>query len=207
MQFKVLLHLDQPVNKYCTHGGRHLGLTRHVVIDCKLHLSTASGKVHAHITLALWQSQRLSWQTSQITYQCTLQFHSQWYHVHHTHTTVLWHSGFCPGEPMPEETFTHSHLLWSSIISYLLHLYIMIHGILPVQFTCLTVFFHNLSPSFLWCTSWPGTLNFILHTFLHQITVVFSQHMSIPSQPVVPTYVSNPNLSLWALYLELYRVA
>jgi len=35
-------------------------------------------------------------------------------------------------------------------------------------FTCLKVFFDNLSPSFLWSTSWPGALNFILHTFLHQ---------------------------------------
>ena len=31
----------------------------------------------------------------------------------------------------------------------------------PVQITCLTVFLHNLSPSPLWCTSWPGTLHFI----------------------------------------------
>jgi len=28
-------------------------------------------------------------------------------------------------------------------------------------------------PSFLWSTSWPGTLHFILHTFLHQIIVFF----------------------------------
>jgi len=26
-----------------------------------------------------------------------------------------------PGEPVPEETFTHSHSSWSSIASYLLH--------------------------------------------------------------------------------------
>jgi len=69
------------------------------------------------------------------------------------------------GEPVPEETFTHSHLSWLSIIPYLLPLSIMIHGILPVQFMCLTVFFHNLCPSFLWSLSWPGTVHFILHTF------------------------------------------
>jgi len=46
-----------------------------------------------------------------------------------------------PDEPVPEETFTHSHLSWSSIIPYLLPPSIMIHGILSVQFTCLTVFF------------------------------------------------------------------
>jgi len=52
-----------------------------------------------------------------------------------------------PGEPVPEETFTHSHLSWSSVVPYLLHPSNMIHGILPVQSTRLTVFFHNLSPN------------------------------------------------------------
>jgi len=61
------------------------------------------------------------------------------------------------GEPVPEETFTHSHQSWSSVIPYLLPPSITI---LPVQFTCLTVFFHNLSLSFLLSTSWPGTLNY-----------------------------------------------
>jgi len=42
-----------------------------------------------------------------------------------------------PGELVPEETFTHSHLSWSSVIPYLLPLSITIHCILPVQFTCL----------------------------------------------------------------------
>ena len=67
----------------------------------------------------------------------------------------------------------------------LLHPSITIHGILPVQFTCLTVFFHNLSPSFLCSTSWPGTIHFILYTFHHPIIVFFSQQMPIPSQPVL----------------------
>ena len=46
------------------------------------------------------------------------------------------------GEPVSEETFTHSHLLWSSIVPYLLPPSITIHGILPVQSTHLTIFFH-----------------------------------------------------------------
>jgi len=91
-----------------------------------------------------------------------------------------------PDEPVPEETFTQSHLSWSSIAPYLLHPFNTMYGILPVQSTCLTIFFHNLSPSFLCSTSWPGTLHFILHTFLHPIIVFFSQHMPIPSQPVLP---------------------
>jgi len=44
------------------------------------------------------------------------------------------------GKPVPKETFTNLHLSWSSIISYLLPPSCMIHGIFPVQFTCLTVF-------------------------------------------------------------------
>ena len=50
-----------------------------------------------------------------------------------------------PGEPVPEETFTHLHLSWSSIVPYLLLPCTTIHGILPVQSICLEVFFHNLS--------------------------------------------------------------
>jgi len=61
-----------------------------------------------------------------------------------------------PGEPVPEETLTHSHLSWSSIIHYLLPPSIMIHVILLVQLTCLTVFMHSLCASFLWSDSWPG---------------------------------------------------
>jgi len=36
--------------------------------------------------------------------------------------------------------------------------------------------FHNLCPSFLWSTSWSGTLHFILHAFLHPVTVPFFCH-------------------------------
>jgi len=36
-------------------------------------------------------------------------------------------------EPVPEETFTHSHLSWSLMITYLLPPSIAIQGILPVQ--------------------------------------------------------------------------
>jgi len=48
--------------------------------------------------------------------------------------TVLWPSGFCPGQPRWDGTrkkITHSHLSWSSVILYLLPPS-MIHVILPV---------------------------------------------------------------------------
>jgi len=52
----------------------------------------------------------------------------------HTHTQPFYGSqDFVrdnPGEPVPEETFTHSHLSWSPSNT--------IHGIHPVQFMCLT---------------------------------------------------------------------
>ena len=35
--------------------------------------------------------------------------------------------------------------------------------------------YHNIS-KFLWSTSWPGTLHFILHTFHHPITLLFAAH-------------------------------
>ena len=93
----------------------------------------------------------------------------------HTHTQLFYGSmdfvRYNPVKPVPEEIFTHSNLSWSSIIPYLLHPSTVIHGILPVQSTHLTVFFHNLSPSFLWSLSWAVTLHFILHTFLHPIIV------------------------------------
>jgi len=106
------------------------------------------------------------------------------------------------GKPVPEETFSHSHLPCSSIITYLLPPSITIHGILSVQFTCLAVFFHNLTGSFLWSTSWPGTLHFILHTFLHSI-IVFAAHTITTCFAIVPRLCHLIIVSLSTLYLEL----
>jgi len=78
---------------------------------------------------------------------------------HITHTQPFYGSlGFVrdnPGEPIPDEPFTHSpnmvinHPLSATSIYYnpwhpLCSIYV--HDSL----------FHNLSPSFLWSTSWPG---------------------------------------------------
>jgi len=79
-----------------------------------------------------------------------------------------------PGEPVPEETSSHLQLSWSPIILYVLPPSTTSQSILTLQCTYLTVFLHNLSPSLLWSTSWPGTLHFILHTFLHPNIVFFS---------------------------------
>ena len=106
----------------------------------------------------------------------------------HTTTTVL--RPFVQdyaGEPVPEETLTHPPS-WPSSNLYKLLPSTTIHSILPVQITCLAIFLHNLSPCPLWST-WSGALHLIFHTFLHPISVLFSQHMPIQlpshSQPVL----------------------
>jgi len=139
---------------------------------------------------------------TRITYYCTVLLLHTRTHAQPVYGSLDFVRGN-PGEPVPEEMFTHSHLLWSSIIPYLLPLSITIHGILPVQFKYLTDFFQNLSPSFLWSTSWPGTLHFILHTFLHPIIVFFRStcpyHCNL-FHCSTKIMSSNPSLSL-KLYL------
>ena len=72
-------------------------------------------------------------------------------HTHNRFTALrifVWDNS---DEPVPEETFTHSHLSWSSIVPYLLHPSTTIHGILPVQSMHPTDFSHNLSKFCLVC--------------------------------------------------------
>jgi len=106
-------------------------------------------------------------------------------HTHtHTHTTILRLCGICPGKPGWAGTRRNIHPLhssWSSIIP-ICFLHLLWH-------VASSVFnphaLQSFSTSFLWSTSWPGTLHFILHTFLHPMIVFFSQHMPIPLQPVL----------------------
>ena len=37
----------------------------------------------------------------------------------------------------------------------------------------------------LWSSPWSWTLNFMLHTFLHPVIIIFSQHMTVPAHPVL----------------------
>ena len=90
-----------------------------------------------------------------------------------------------PYQPVPDETFTHSHLSWSSTILCQHPPSTTIHSILPVQFTCLTVLLHNLSPSLLWSILvWNPTLHslyisspnhcILFKTHSHTITACFA---------------------------------
>jgi len=106
----------------------------------------------------------------------------------------------------------HSHLLWSSFVPYLLHPSITIHGILPVQFTCLTAFINNLSPSFLWSRGRPLGLAHLLHTSYISSPnhcLLFTAHARTIATcfAVVPRLCDLILLSLSNLYLELYVVA
>jgi len=68
-------------------------------------------------------------------------------------TTVLWpFVRDYPGKPVPEETFTHSPIL---IIIQPLSASSIYYNPQHVQFTCLTIFLHNLCPCPLWSTSSP----------------------------------------------------
>ena len=88
-------------------------------------------------------------------------------------------------------------VLWSSIIPYLLPSSIVIHGIFPVEFTCLTVCLHNLSPNFLWSSSWPGTFHFIPHTFFTQSLCSFHNRCSYHRKLFYcSTEIMSSNLSL-----------
>ena len=68
---------------------------------------------------------------------------------------------------------THTHPDHQTSSLYQLPPSTTIHSILLVQFTCLTVLFHNLSPSPLWSSCWSWTLYFILHAFLHPVIIFF----------------------------------
>jgi len=109
----------------------------------------------------------------------------------HTHTQPFYSSlDFVqdnPGEQVSEETFTHSHLSWSSIIPYLLPPFITIHGILSVQFMCLTGFFHNLSKFSLVYLSWPPLHTSYISSTNHCLLFTAHAHSITTCFAIVPT--------------------
>ena len=111
----------------------------------------------------------------------------------HTHTHTQPCNGLLSGTTRVGRYQKKHSPTWSSDILYHLPPFTTIHGILCVQFTCLTVRSDNLSPGLLW--SW--TLYFILHAFLHPVIIIFSQHMPIPMQPVLLQY------QCYVIYLHL----
>jgi len=111
------------------------------------------------------------------------------------------------GEPVSEETFTHLHLSWSSIVPYLLHPFNAIHGILPVQSTRLTVFFHKLQVFFGLPLGLAPSTSYSIHFFTQSLS---SFHNTCPyhcSLFCCSTEIISSNPSLSTVYLEFCLVA
>jgi len=121
-----------------------------------------------------------SWRSKQ---NCSQLFSGTMHIMHNTTTTTVLRLFVrdYPGQPVPEETLTHPPSSSSSNLYQLLPS-TTIHSILLVRMTCLAIVLHNPFPCPLWSTFWSGALHLIFHTFLHPISVFFSQHMPIPSQ-------------------------
>ena len=120
--------------------------------------------------------------------QCQIIERRQWMWRHNNNNRF---TALCPGLPGWAGTRRNTHPPTILIIIqslYQLLLSTTIHSILHVQITCLVIFLYNPFPCPLWSTSWSGALHLIFHTFLNPISVFFSQHMPIPSQPVLLSY-------------------
>jgi len=123
------------------------------------------------------------------------------YFLTHTHTQPFYGSlDFFwdnPGELLPEETFTHSHSSWSSIIPIcFLHLLRSMASFLFNRHALqTTVFFHNLSPCFLWSTSWPGTFtSYSIHFFTQSLssprnTCPYHRNLFCCSTEIMPSWI------------------
>ena len=113
------------------------------------------------------------------------------------------------GELVPEEIFTHLHLSWSSIVPYLLLPSNTIHGILPVQSTCLTVFSTiSLQVFFGLRLGQASSTSYSIHFFTQSLssflnTCPYHHSLFCCSTEIMS---SNPSLSLNPL-LEFYLVA
>jgi len=106
-----------------------------------------------------------------------------------------------PGWTVSEETFAHSHPSWSSDILCQLPSSTIrsIASSLTVQFTCLTVLFHNLSPGPLWSSSWSGPqLLLLLFLFFKEAERVRSL------MPTIVFFYSLKWTRLFAMSAELH---
>ena len=121
----------------------------------------------------------------------------------HTHTTFVRDD---PGGPVPQEAFAHSH----PTVLCQLPPSTTTHSILRVQFTYLAVLFHNLSSGpllslGLGLSTWHPYISSPNHI------VVVSQHMPVPSQPLLLYIVGLPMLyrlfypSIYSILFFLFR--
>jgi len=90
----------------------------------------------------------------------------------------LWSGTTRVGWYQKKHSPTHTHPDHQTSFIIFLHL---------LQYTASSLFSLCAWQSFstLWSCSWSWTLSFIHHAFLHPIIIFSSQHMPIPSQPVL----------------------
>jgi len=149
----------------------------------------------ARCCLALWNrvlNVKVCWRLlrEHTVMQCFLCVKFFWYITRtHTHATVLRLYGFCLGQPGLSQVSQYQkkrspihtyHGYQSSLICFIHLLWSMASSLFNPRTGSL--FPQSLS-KFSLVYLLPGTLHFILHTFLHPIIVFFLQHVPIPSQP------------------------
>ena len=95
-------------------------------------------------------------------------------HTHtHTHTTILRLCGICPEQPGWAGTERNIHPLTLIVVinhPYLLSPSTTIHGILPIQSTCSTVFFHNLQVFFGLSLDLEPSTSYSIHFFTQPLS-------------------------------------
>ena len=110
-----------------------------------------------------------------------------------------------PGEPVPEETFIHPPS-WSSSNLYQLLASTTIHNIIPIQFTRLTIFLHNLSLVYVLVCSPPPHIPHISLTNQYRLFATHA-HTIAACFAVVPRLYHLFLISVSTLYLGLYLIS
>jgi len=138
------------------------------------------------VSLAIWHSIQV-WQMNRWHYMYHTCISATLYHTHthpHTHTQPFY--GPLSGttrvsryQKKHSPTHHRHHPIFISFFHLPRSIASSLFKLRAWQSFC-TTSFHVL-----WSTSWSGALHLIFHTFLHPISVFFSQHMPIPSQPVL----------------------
>jgi len=111
------------------------------------------------ITVLVWQKYLTNYQIKNIVHftrwvHISFQYYNKYYYnyryYYYYHFTALWILSGTTRMRQYQKKHSPTHIYHGhhSIIPYLLPPSISIHGILPVQFTCLTVFSHNLCQVF-----------------------------------------------------------
>ena len=171
-------------------------------------------KVHFAIFWIFWCKMKIT-QADVPTFSAVPTILRQMPFLAHTHTynhfTAMWNlSGTTRvSRYQKKRSPTHTHRGHQSPRSpYLLSPSTTIHGILPIQSTCSTVFFHNLSKfSLVYLLAWHPTLHTpYISSSNHYLLFATCAHTIATCFAVVLRLCHLILVSLSTLYLELYLV-